>query len=199
MAQYLFAPDGERTPIASSLGGADEPGNPTVLPLDILKQFTFTFLIRHPRRSVPSYWRCCIPPQNEITGFTHFMPSEAGYVELRRLFDYLLEKEIIFRDQIVMIDADDMLDAPEATLRSYCERAGIEFTPEMLIWSDEDKNHAVDHFEKWAGWHDDAIESDKLRARTHAQVCFRFPNLHSARKYPDLTANAEMLDCGVRE
>lgn len=169
MAQYLFAPDGKHTPIAESLGGGDEAGNPTVLPLSVLKQFTFTFLIRHPRRSVPSYWRCCVPPQNEITGFTHFMPNEAGYLELRRLFDYLLEQGIIDRNQVVVVDADDMLDNPEPTIKDYCQRTGIDFTPEMLIWNDEDKEHCVERFEKWAGWHDDAIESDKLRARTHAQ------------------------------
>jgi hypothetical protein len=170
MAQYLFAPDGKHTPIAESLGGGDETGNPTVLPLSVLKQFTFTFLIRHPRRSVPSYWRCCVPPQNEITGFTHFMPNEAGYLELRRLFDYLLEQGIIDRNQVVVVDADDMLDNPEPTIKDYCQRTGIDFTPEMLIWNDDDKEHCVERFEKWAGWHDDAIESDKLRARTHAQV-----------------------------
>jgi len=169
MAQYLFAPDGKPTPIASSLGGVDEPGNPTVLPLSVLKKFTYTFLIRHPRRSVPSYWRCCVPPQNEITGFTHFMPNEAGYEELRRLFDYLLEQGIIERDQVVVVDADDMLDNPEATIKDYCERTGIDYSPQMLEWDDEDKEHAVERFEKWAGWHDDAIESSKLRARTHAQ------------------------------
>ena len=170
MAQYLFAPDGKPTHIANSLGGVDEIGNPTVLPLSVLKQFTFTFLIRHPRRSVPSYWRCCVPPQNEITGFTHFMPNEAGYLELRVLFDYLLEQGIIERDQVVVVDADDMLDNPEPTIKDYCKRTGIQYTPDMLIWSDDDKAHCVERFEKWAGWHDDAIESDKLRARSHAQV-----------------------------
>lgn len=170
MAQYLFAPENKPTSIASSLGGGDEPGNPTVLPLSVLKRFTYTFLIRHPRRSIPSYWRCCVPPQNKITGFTHFMPNEAGYLELRRLFDYLLQQGIIERDQVVVVDADDMLDNPEGVIKDYCERTDIEYTSDMLNWNDDDKEHAVERFEKWAGWHDDAIESDKLRARTAAQV-----------------------------
>lgn len=171
MAQYLFAPDEKKTDIAQSLGGVAEPSNPTVIPLDILKRFNFTFLIRHPRRSIPSYWRCTVPPQNEITGFEYFMPNEAGYLELRRLFDYLLEQNIINREQVVVVDADDMLDDPEATIKDYCERTDIEYSPDMLVWSEDDKHFAIDHFEKWAGWHDDAIESSKLRGRTHAQVC----------------------------
>ncbi|MCJ1309327.1 hypothetical protein MMC25_002986 [Agyrium rufum] len=63
--------------------------NPTVVPLEMLQKFQFTFLIRHPRSSIPSYYRCCIPPLNGKTGFTHFMPSEAGYDEMRKMFDYL--------------------------------------------------------------------------------------------------------------
>ena len=66
-----------------------EPGNPTVIPSEILNQFHFTFLIRHPRSSIPSYYRCTVPPLDKLTGFYNFMPSEAGYDELRRMFDYL--------------------------------------------------------------------------------------------------------------
>ena len=66
-----------------------EPGNPTIVPTDILGKFHFTFLIRHPRSSIPSYYRCTVPPLDKLTGFYDFMPNEAGYQELRRLFDYL--------------------------------------------------------------------------------------------------------------
>ena len=66
-----------------------EPGNPTIVPSDILEKFHFTFLIRHPRSSIPSYYRCTVPPLDRMTGFYDFMPNEAGYQELRRLFDYL--------------------------------------------------------------------------------------------------------------
>ena len=66
-----------------------EPGNPTIVPTGILEKFHFTFLIRHPRSSIPSYYRCTVPPLDKLTGFYDFMPNEAGYQELRRLFDYL--------------------------------------------------------------------------------------------------------------
>ena len=66
-----------------------EPGNPTIVPTSILEKFYFTFLIRHPRSSIPSYYRCTVPPLDKLTGFYDFMPNEAGYRELRRLFDYL--------------------------------------------------------------------------------------------------------------
>ncbi|KAF2672601.1 hypothetical protein BT63DRAFT_420827 [Microthyrium microscopicum] len=69
-----------------------EPGNPTVVPDDLLRKYHFTFLIRHPRSSVPSYFRCTIPPLSSMTGFDYYDPVEAGYKELRMLFDYLVKE-----------------------------------------------------------------------------------------------------------
>ncbi|KAL7947329.1 P-loop containing nucleoside triphosphate hydrolase protein [Trichoderma barbatum] len=169
MAYYLMPPDERPSQIAPSLGGGKEPGNPTVLPIDILKRFHFTFLIRHPKRSIPSYYRCTIPPLSDITGFDYFMPNEAGYVELVRLLDFLLERGIVDREHITAIDADDLLDKPEPVIREYCARIGIDFKPQMLEWSEEDRKHAQDMFAKWNGFHDDALKTSCLQARSHAQ------------------------------
>ncbi|KAL2164084.1 hypothetical protein VTH06DRAFT_3298 [Thermothelomyces fergusii] len=99
IAHYLFPPDGKPARIAPSLslGGPSEgaAANPTVVPLPLLREFHFAFLIRHPRRAVPSYYRCTVPPLSARTGFGRFMPSEAGYGELRRLFDYLRREGVI--------------------------------------------------------------------------------------------------------
>ncbi|KAH7201949.1 P-loop containing nucleoside triphosphate hydrolase protein [Fusarium oxysporum] len=168
MAYYLMAPDNNPTKVAPSLG-EEEPGNPTVLPLEVLKQFQFTFLIRHPRRAIPSYYRCTVPPLDEVTGFYDFMPNEAGYKELVRFFDFLIKENIVDKDNLVVIDADDLLDNPEKTIRLYCEKTGIDFKPEMLEWNDEDCNYATIAFQKWNGWHNDAIKSSALRPRTHHQ------------------------------
>lgn len=170
MAYYLMAPDDKPTKTAPSLG-EDEPSNPTVLPLEVLKQFQFTFLIRHPRRAIPSYYRCTVPPLDEVTGFYEFMPNEAGYRELVRFFDFLIKENIVDKDNLVVIDADDLLDNPEKTIRLYCEKTGIDFKPEMLEWNEEDCSYATAAFEKWNGWHNDAIKSSALRPRTHHQVC----------------------------
>lgn len=66
-----------------------EPENPTIVPKQLLEKFHFTFLIRDPHHSIPSYYRCTIPPLEEMTGFHDFYPNEAGYDEVRRVFDYL--------------------------------------------------------------------------------------------------------------
>lgn len=161
-----------------------EPGNPTVIPAETLKQFHFTFLIRHPRHSIPSYWRCTIPPLDKITGFYNFMPAEAGYDELRRVFDFLRKEKQVgpsiagkhgeLEDgevSITVIDADDLLDDPEAIISAYCKEVGIEYNPQMLVWDTEEAHQqARDAFEKWRGFHDDAINSTCLKPRSTPHV-----------------------------
>ena len=164
-----------------------ELGNPTIIPRDVLGQFHFTFLIRHPRYSIPSYYRCTVPPLDEVTGFHDFMPSEAGYDELRRVFDFLcaagqVGPKISSRDirmhvdinsvasqvDICVVDADDLLDNPAGVVASYCKSVGIGYHEQMLSWeSEEDQQQAKDAFKKWAGFHEDALNSRDLTPRQH--------------------------------
>ncbi|KAK0629740.1 P-loop containing nucleoside triphosphate hydrolase protein [Bombardia bombarda] len=183
IAYYLLPPNGQPANLAPSLCDSSSSDgdvaatitkakNPTVIPTPILKQFHFTFLIRHPRRAIPSYYRCTVPPLDEVTGFYHFMPSEAGYDELRRLFDFLKDEGIVGGGsdsvKITVVDADDLLDKPNDIIRAYCGEVGIEYTPDMLKWEDdESREQAVGAFEKWNGFHDDAIHSTSLKPRAH--------------------------------
>jgi hypothetical protein len=221
MAQYWIPPSGKPATVAPSLSnyrrgvGTDttslspvttradpskppypydtkgEPNNPTVVPADLLKTYHFTFLIRHPKFSIPSYYRCTIPPLDKMTGFYNFRSDEAGYDELRRLFDYLRSEGQIGPKyagrkseqdhnaevnghsggvEICVIDADDLLDNPSRVVEAFCKTTGIEWDPEMLKW-DTEKDQAVakEAFEKWKGFHEDALDSDRLRARTHVR------------------------------
>lgn len=150
--------------------GTSQLPNPTVLPRSMLEQFRYAFLIRHPKHSIPSYWRCTIPPLSETTGFHDFLPSEAGYDEQRRFFDYVCQ-EGLAGSKVCVIDADDLLDDPEGIMRAFCENVGIEFLPEMLVWDTEaDHEIAKQAFEKWPGFHCDAIDSSGLHARTHEKA-----------------------------
>ncbi|KAF4301317.1 hypothetical protein GTA08_BOTSDO07226 [Botryosphaeria dothidea] len=173
-----------------------EAGNPTVVPTELLSKFHWTFLIRHPRNSIPSYYRCTIPPLDDITGFKNFMPSEAGYDELRRTFDYLkniglVGPRITGQDNteatsvngtvkppygaepvdICVIDADDLLDDPAGIISKYCESVGMEYSPDMLNWdNEEDHRIAKEKFEKWKGFHEDAIDSKDLKPRAQKKI-----------------------------
>ena len=129
-----------------------------------------------------------------MTGFYNFRPDEAGYEELRRLFDYLRSEGQIgpkFAGQkqhdsneqtnghtggveICVIDADDLLDNPSGMVEAFCKTTGIEWHPDMLVWDTEkDQGIAKEAFEKWKGFHEDALDSDRLRARTHVS---EYPN-----------------------
>lgn len=175
-----------------------EPGNPTVMPTDIWSRFHFAFLIRDPHFSVPSYYRCTIPPLDDITGFHNYDPSEAGYDEVRRTFDYLRnvglvcphvathEDDNVNDDdddapkpvvagigpgresgaEICVVDADDMLEKPAPTIEAFCRSVGLDYDPGMLNWDNEDDHQfARDAFEKWRGFHNDAIESRGLETK----------------------------------
>jgi hypothetical protein len=173
-----------------------EPNNPTIIPDALLRQFHFTFLIRHPRSSIPSYYRCTVPPLDKLTGFYNFDPREAGYAELRLLFDYLRKSGQVgphvtgqsngtdgtngtngvsngkdARVEITLIDADDLLDTPYAMIEEYCKAVGLPFSSDMLNWDNEvDQDNAKAAFEKWPGFHEDAIDSSELRPRKQVRV-----------------------------
>lgn len=183
-------------------GTPAEPGNPTVVPGELLKKFHYTFLIRDPHYSIPSYYRCTIPPLDKVTGFYKFYPSEAGYDEVRRVFDYLVTTGLVGPNfagdpddgsvksagsdgadsagssnghsdipDICVIDADDLLDNPKEMIEAYCKTVGLDYDPDMLHWEDEEnQRRAKNAFEKWRGFHEDAINSTELRARTHKKA-----------------------------
>ncbi|KAK4143846.1 P-loop containing nucleoside triphosphate hydrolase protein [Dichotomopilus funicola] len=196
IAHYLLPPHQQPVSIAPSLASNEakqsasapqsQRANPTVLPASALREFHFTFLIRHPRRAIPSYYRCTVPPLSTRTGFHKFMPSEAGYDELRRLFDYLLHEGLIQPKsgetangvngtgssalKVTVVDADDLLDKPAEVVEAFCADIGLDYHDGMLKWGDEEsQQRAIAAFAKWDGFHDDAIASTELRARVHAK------------------------------
>lgn len=112
--------------------------------------FVHTFLVRTPKRSVPSLYRLSL--ESAKTGWSYFLPEEAGFVELARMFDFATG---VLRQRAIVIDAEDLISSPKAVLYAYCSAIGVEFRPEMLTWS---PGH-VPEFDRWRGWHDDAMHS----------------------------------------
>jgi len=190
-----------------------QPGNPTVMPKELLDRFHFTFLIRHPRYSIPSYYRCTVPPLDKLTGFYDFMPSEAGYDEVRRVFDYLrsigqVGPNIATRSmngtetngnsvanghtgvEICVVDADDLLDSPKLVIEAFCTSVGIEYNENMLKWdSEEEQRRAREAFEKWPGFHEDALNSCDLKPRMHVS------NAHAKSPYNWQNCWLSAVDC----
>ncbi|KAL8842207.1 MAG: hypothetical protein Q9170_000613 [Blastenia crenularia] len=232
MAYYLLPPDGKPPSIAPSLNkikrgvgtskaatnGATngtikapypyptdaEPNNPTIIPKDILGKMHFAFLIRNPRSSIPSYYRCTVPPLCEITGFEDYMPSESGYDEMRRLFDYLrsigqigpkmagktgsnghtASNGFVQGVEVCVVDADDLLDNPAGIIEAFCNSVGIDYHPSMLKWDTEaEQKQAQVAFAKWPGFHEDVLNSTGLKPREHKAKSVEDENKEWREKY----------------
>ncbi|KAL9633888.1 MAG: hypothetical protein Q9204_003220 [Flavoplaca sp. TL-2023a] len=145
--------------------------NPTLLPTEFVNSCKVVFLIRNPSAAIPSLYRCFIPPLSAQTGDTRLDPTELGYRELRILFDYLRDKNGVVP---LVIDADDLLADPEAILRPLCDDLGIPYSSSMLEWpAPEDHAFALSLFEKFAGYHEDALNSKsfipKGNGKKHAE------------------------------
>ena len=70
--------------------------------------------------------------------------------------------------EVCVIDADDLLDDPEGIIKAYCKTVSLDYSPDMLVWDkDEDQTKAKEAFEKWKGFHEDAIDSKDLKPRAH--------------------------------
>ncbi len=152
--------------------------NPTVIPHELLSELHFTFLIRNPRQSIASLYKCSIPPKSFTTGWHGFKSSDAGYKELRRLFDYLVCIRQIgpsSGNEICIIDAEDLLAHPEETVERFCSSVGLTFDCGSLQWGTEkDQQRAKDVFKNWAPFHDDVLQSTSLKAQppvSHHILC----------------------------
>ena len=123
--------------------------------LDKLKKMNHIFLIRSPARAVPSHYRLCSGEMAEITGFSYYDPAEAGYKELKLLFDHICEAAIYEDRAPLVIDAESLTREPEATLKTICKVIGAPWDERMLSW----KSGRVEAFSKYPGFHMNAENS----------------------------------------
>ncbi|CAG8664695.1 9513_t:CDS:1, partial [Racocetra fulgida] len=88
-------------------------------------EMTHTFLIRNPEKSVRSFYKAAtfIIKQD-------FDKSQIGLRESKQIFNSL--KDI--NKQLIVVDADDLVNDPERVLKKYCELIGEEYKEEMIHW-----------------------------------------------------------------
>lgn len=170
--------------------------NNSVVPTDKLlaPHIRHTFLIRSPVKAVPSYYRLCIPPAAQKTGFAYFDPEEVGLKELRKLYEFLSTK---LPEPPLLIDSDDLIRAPEAHIRRYCNEVGVDFTDDIMQWNAGRQEHVSvsciqntakidrpfsssshEQFDKWKGFHDDAQNSTGIGAhrKTTSELQSNWPS-----------------------
>ena len=86
-----------------------------------LTHFRHSFLIRHPLKTLTSMHR----------KWPDFDLGETGFAEQRQLFDRLTASA---GAPPPVIDSDDLLADPAATVEAWCRAVGIAFSPEALRW-----------------------------------------------------------------
>ena len=109
--------------------------------------FNHSFLIRDPAKALTSLYG----------QWTDFTLSETGFAEQRGLFDLLTQRT---GAPPPVIDADDLLDDPDAVTAAWCEAVGIDFMPEALEWN---TGHASEMTWYETGtWHNNLAQSTGL-------------------------------------
>jgi hypothetical protein len=142
--QYIFnqARSANVTSVPSLTPEGGDNDNSSLIPTALLTDPTIhhTFLIRHPSKAVPSYERLCYPGSD--TGFDYFDPEEAGYRELRMLFDVVREaNRHQGRPAPLLIESEELLKNPKDMMKLWCDDCGIDFDENMLTWNEGTREH----------------------------------------------------------
>ncbi len=129
---------------------------------DFALAITSTFLIRDPARSIPSYYK--LDP--DVTS------EEIGLELLYRHFSMIAEAT---GRPPVVVDAGDLQENPENTMRAYCNALGLAYIPEALRWGDGPPAE----WRNFAGWHQDVLDSKGIKKdRAPPEVDIdRYPHL----------------------
>jgi hypothetical protein len=134
---------------------------------DFLSHFYHTFLIRHPAKSLPSLF----------ARWPDFTLEEAGYAELYTLFQRVRENS---GSVPILIDSDDLLQKPAATVKAYCNAVGIPFIQEALSWN----SRVRPDINQWeGGWHTYLESSRGFQERKDKQYTNIEDNAHLQRAY----------------
>lgn len=123
---------------------------------EFLANFRNTFLLRDPRRSLPSLYEL----------MPHATLEEAGFAQQLRLMRMVAD---LSDEPLVAVDAEELRADPEPVIRRYCDALGIPFDAESLSWGEGSPSA---EWKPWERWHREAIASTGFEPTTdeHEQV-----------------------------
>lgn len=128
-------------------------GNFEILLQKGLSEYKHSFLIRNPKKAVPSLYRASV--NTKKTGWDYFDSEEAGFRQMLQLYEFVVKE---FDTSPVIIDADDVLESPEEMMKKYCEAMGLVYQENMTTWEPGE----VPEWDTWDGWHDAVLKSRGL-------------------------------------
>jgi len=122
---------------------------------ELLSRFNHSFLIRHPSKTITSMYN----------KWPDFHEKEVGFKEQRALFDRLLKST---GTPAPVIDSDDLLSDPQATVKCWSEAVGIPYVESALHW----EPGARDEVSWWDGgsFHANLRNSDGLKPQVREYV-----------------------------
>ena len=131
--------------------------------------YKHTFLIRHPAKvflSMNKLLQKFVSKYVFKLELTDILPEGLVFRELYELFHYITN---VLEQKPIIIDADDLIEYPERTLRVYCRAIGIPFSPSMIQWNPLDKesdrwnySERLMFVNKVIGQYDRAFSTSKL-------------------------------------
>lgn len=104
-----------------------------------LSNFKNTFIMRHPAKMLPSL----------LERWPIFKLEETGWPSLHKLFNRVKK---IHGEPPVIIDSDDLIKNPNATIKAYCNAVGIPFIPEALTWKIDVEKTRIGHWNDGDAW-----------------------------------------------
>ncbi|MFC5750153.1 sulfotransferase family protein [Actinomadura rugatobispora] len=107
-----------------------------------------TFMIREPAGAISSHY--AMNPKATL--------DEYGFEYLHTIFEAV---RTTTGEVPLVVDGDDLVADPEATVRAYCERVGLEFMPEAMRWDPGERTN----WQRKAAWHSEVAESSGLVAK----------------------------------
>lgn len=118
---------------------------------EFMTNFTHTFIIRHPRKTLPAIFH----------HWSDFTFKEAGYEDLWNLFEKVKTQT---GKTPVVIDSDDLLQNPIQVIKAYCNAVDIPFIAKALSWQPGDRQE-VSWYDA-GSWHEYLKTSQELKERT---------------------------------
>jgi hypothetical protein len=110
-----------------------------------LAEATHTFIIRHPAEAIASHFAL-----NQRLG-----RDEIGFAWLAEIYDAV---QAATGRAPVVIDSDDLVARPGATMAAYCAAVGLPFVPSALSWEPGERPE----WRRSARWHADASASTRF-------------------------------------
>lgn len=124
---------------------------------DFARRLTHTFLIRHPKLSILSYFKL----DNNLTLEQIGLEAQYRHVEW-------LQKKLGYTPVILL--AEKIQQDARAVITDYWRRLGLEIKSHAFDW---DTGHMPSDWQQVSGWHDDVSNSRGIRKSTAANVQHR--------------------------